>query len=75
MNYKKARKVALILAVLAFIAILFSFFHKAFEILSALLLFSSFVVDVGYYKCPHCNKNLHRNNGDYCQHCGKKLGD
>ncbi len=26
-----------------------------------------------YNKCPHCGKQLGRNEADYCQFCGEKL--
>lgn len=31
------------------------------------------IVDIRYWNCPHCGRNIGRFHGDYCKNCGEKL--
>lgn len=40
-----------------------------------LLMFSSIIHHVIFYRCPHCGTFLDRNTGEFCSHCGKKVNE
>ena len=31
------------------------------------------IVNVMYYRCPHCNNYLGRSRGEFCPYCGGKV--
>lgn len=46
---------------------------EAFFKVGVVVSFFCFIPHFLYNKCPHCKKQLGRNEGKYCQHCGKEL--
>ena len=52
------------------------FFSSEFLIFIGLgIMVSSIIYHLIFYRCPHCGKYLYRNNGDFCQYCGKNLNE
>ncbi|MBQ7896480.1 MAG: hypothetical protein IJ364_08020 [Oscillospiraceae bacterium] len=45
-------------------------FGTVCSIIGAVVAFSGLIPHFLYNKCPHCGRQLGRNDGDYCQHCG-----
>ena len=43
--------------------------------LGLLMMFSSVIHHVIFYRCPHCGKHLGRDGGDYCRHCGTSFDE
>lgn len=44
-------------------------------IVGLLVMFSSIIHHVIFYRCPHCGKFLDRNTGEYCPGCGKRVNE
>ena len=46
-----------------------------FLVLGAAVALSAIVIELKYYRCPHCGAQLWMKAGlpAYCPHCGKKL--
>lgn len=40
-----------------------------------LIMFSSTIHHVIFYRCPHCGKFLDRSTGEFCPGCGKKVNE
>lgn len=47
--------------------------HTALIITGLLIMFSSIIHHVIFYRCPHCGKFLDRSTGDFCPGCGKEV--
>jgi len=43
--------------------------------IGAVVSLSCFIPHFLYNKCPHCKKQLGRNEGEFCQHCGGRISD
>ena len=39
------------------------------------IMIAGIVFHLIFYRCPHCRRYLFRNNGEFCQFCGKSLFD
>lgn len=48
---------------------------SAFSMVGLLIMFSSIIYHVIFYRCPHCGKFLDRNTGEFCPGCGKKVNE
>lgn len=75
MKPKKARKLRNALMIIGTAVMLLSFIDKVFFVIGAVITFSCLLPHFLFYKCPHCGKNLGRNEGDFCQYCGKGIDD
>ena len=73
MKSKKAQKLRDILAIVGIGIMLCGYIYEPLLIVGMIVTFSCFVPHFLYNKCPHCGKQLGRNEGKYCQHCGKEL--
>lgn len=73
MKIKKARELRNTLIIAGFVIILLSYIWESFLIIGTIIMLSCIIPDWLYNKCPHCGKHLGRNEGDFCQHCGKLL--
>ena len=73
MPVKKARKLRDTLLIAGFVVALMGYFWNVLGFLGIVLMFSALVPHFLWNKCPHCGKNLGRDGGDYCQHCGKPI--
>ena len=43
--------------------------------LGLLMMFSSVIHHVIFYRCPHCGEFLDRSTGEFCSNCGKKVNE
>lgn len=43
--------------------------------LGLLLMAASAILQIVFYRCPHCGKMLNRRTGEYCPKCGKKVNE
>ncbi len=61
-------------------AILIGLFGAASEskvsiLIMVLLCFGLVIFQIMFHRCPHCGQYLGRNDGKFCQHCGKPLDE
>ena len=79
MNYKQAKIVSLVLALIAMGCIWFLTVPEDPNILLVVvtiaLFISALTVHLIFYRCPHCRKRLPSRGhpGEFCRHCNKKL--
>ncbi|MDO5153285.1 MAG: hypothetical protein Q4D50_07975 [Eubacteriales bacterium] len=73
MTVKKARKLRDRLLLGGFVLMLLGYLYDPIFIVGLIVAFSCLIPDFLFNKCPHCGKRLGRNNGDFCQFCGKPL--
>ena len=73
MKAKEAQKLRNILLAAGFITMLAGYIWDPFLIIGLAVAFSCLIPHSLYNKCPHCGKQLGRNEGDFCQHCGGKI--
>ena len=43
------------------------------SIIGAIVAFFGLIPHFLYNKCPHCGRQLGRNDGAFCQHCGGEI--
>ena len=48
---------------------------SAVSLIGLLIMFSSIIHHVVFYRCPHCGKFLDRSTGEFCPGCGKKVNE
>lgn len=75
MKIKQARKLRDILLISGVIVMLLAYLWECLFIIGVIIIFSSLIPHVLFNKCPHCGKQLGRNEGMYCQFCGKRLDE
>jgi len=73
MKVKDARKLVFTLLIVGFIISLGAYYYEPLLIVGIVIMTSSLIPHFLYNKCPHCGKNLGRNEGHYCQFCGQKF--
>ena len=74
MKVKAAQKLRNTLLIVGFIIMLAGgSLSKVFGVVGAVVMFSSLIPHFLFNKCPHCDKQLGRNEGDFCHHCGGKI--
>lgn len=73
MNPRKACVLRDTLFVVGFIIMLAAYIYEPLIIISAIVMFSGLIPHFRYNRCPHCGKQLGRNEEKYCQHCGKSI--
>ncbi len=73
MTVKTARKVRDILGTIGVVIALVGIVWEPFLYIGIAVTFSGIIPDLRYNRCPHCGRHLRRNEGDYCQYCGKWL--
>ena len=73
MTIKKARKLRDTLLICGIIVMLLAYIYDPLLIVGAIIAFSALIPHFLFNKCPHCGKQLGRNEGDFCQFCGKSL--
>lgn len=73
MTVKKARKLRDILMVAGILVMLVALLCRPLLIIGAIVAFSGLIPHFLFNKCPHCGKQLGRNEGAFCQFCGKSL--
>ena len=72
MKVKTARKARDILAIVGVVIALMGIVCEPFLYIGIAVMFSGLIPDFRYNRCPHCGRHLRRNEGDYCQYCGKR---
>ena len=73
MEVKKARKLRDILFSVGIGLILLGSVWKSFWVIGCAVVFSGLIFNFLFNKCPHCDRQLGRNEGDFCQFCGRPL--
>ena len=73
MSVKKARKLRDTLLMAGVITMLLGYCFEPLVIVGAVAAFSCLIPHFLFNKCPHCRKQLGRNEGEFCQFCGKHI--
>lgn len=73
MTVKKARKLRDGLMIIGFITMLTAYLYEPMFIVGCVIAFSGLIPHFLYNKCPHCKKQLGRNDGAFCQYCGGRI--
>ena len=73
MGVKKARKLRNALLFAGFIIMLLGYCSNMIGYIGVIVSVSSLIPHFLYNKCPHCGKQLGRNEGKFCQFCGRTL--
>lgn len=73
MSVKKGRKLRDLLLILGTVVMLLGSLHEALFTVGAVIAFSSLLPHFLFNRCPHCGKQLGKNEGEFCQFCGKPL--
>ena len=73
MPVKKARALRDRLLLAGFVVMLLAYVYRPLFYVGGAIAFSCLIPHFLYNKCPHCGKQLGRNEGDFCQHCGKRI--
>lgn len=73
MNPRKACRLRDTLLIVGFIIMLAAYIYEPLIVIGAIVSFSCFIPHFLYNRCPHCGRQLGRNEAVYCQHCGKPI--
>ena len=73
MKLRKAQKLRNTLLIVGFFIMLLGYYSDAFLVIGLIVTVSSLIPHFLYNKCPHCGRQLGRNEGEYCQFCGRPL--
>ena len=73
MSVKNAQKLRNALLIAGFFVMLLGYFAVWIGYLGIVIAVSSLIPHFLFNKCPHCGRQLGRNEGDFCQFCGGKL--
>jgi len=73
MKVSKAQNLRDILLLVGIVIMLCHDIYAPFFIIGVVIILSGFIVHFLYNKCPYCGRQLGRDYGDYCQHCGHAL--
>ncbi len=74
MKVKAARKLVFAILIAGFIlSAVGPYFYEPLFAVGMIVMVSSLIPHFLYNKCPHCGKNLGRNEGRFCQFCGKEF--
>lgn len=73
MKLRKAQKLRNTLLIVGFFIMLLGYYSNVIGVIGVIVSFSSLIPHFLYNKCPHCGKQLGRNEGKFCQFCGRPL--
>jgi predicted amidophosphoribosyltransferase len=73
MKVSTARELSTILMLGGIILILCREIYMPFLIIGSIITLFGLVVRFLYNKCPYCKRQLGREDGEYCPHCGRAL--
>lgn len=73
MKVSAARNLRDILLLLGIIIMFCREIYAPFLIVGGIITLFGFVVHFLYNKCPYCKRQLGREDGEYCPHCGRAL--
>ena len=73
MKLRKAQKLRNMLMLVGFVMVLLGYYSDALAIIGLIVAVSGLIPHFLYNKCPHCGKQLGKNEGKFCQFCGRPL--
>ena len=73
MKVRNAQKLRDALMIIGLLIMLAGSLCEALSIVGAIVAFSGLIPHFLFNKCPFCGKQLGRNDGKFCQHCGEKI--
>ena len=73
MPVRKAQKLRDALLIVGFITMLSAYIYEPLAVVGAVVAFSCLIPHFLFNKCPHCGKQLGRNESKFCQFCGKPI--
>lgn len=73
MTVKKATKIRNGLLIAGLISMLLGYVYEPLIYIGVVIAFSCLIPHFLYNKCPHCGKQLGKNEGSFCQHCGGRI--
>lgn len=73
MNARKACRLRDALLIAGTVIMLAAYIYEPLLIVGAIVAFSCLIPHFLYNKCPHCGKQLGRNEAKYCQYCGRPI--
>ena len=75
MTVKKAVKLTCILLIAGIVIMLLGAYTlcNPLFVAGALVATSCLIPYFRFYRCPHCGRHLCRNEGKFCQYCGKRI--
>ena len=73
MNVRKAQRLRDMLLLIGFFMMLGSYIYESLFVPGMVVALSCLVPHFLWNKCPHCGKQLGRNEAEFCQFCGEKI--
>lgn len=73
MPVKKDRALRDRLLIAGFVVMLLAYVYRPLFYVGGAIAFSCLIPHFLFNRCPHCGKQLGRNEGDFCQYCGKRI--
>lgn len=73
MKLRKAQKLRNTLLIVGFFIMLLGYYSNVIGIIGVIVTCSCLIPHFLFNKCPHCGRQLGRNEGKFCQFCGKPL--
>jgi hypothetical protein len=73
MTVKKAQKLRNALLLIGAIMMLSGYIYAPLGAAGVIVAFSCLIPHFLFNKCPYCGKQLGRNEGAFCQHCGERI--
>ena len=73
MKVRKAQKLRDALLIAGTVIMLLAYYYEPLLCVGAVVAWSCLIPHFLYNKCPHCGKQLGRNEEKYCQFCGAKI--
>ena len=75
MRPKSARKLRDILLIIGIMVMLLGYINEIFLVIGAIIACACLLPHFLFYRCPHCKRGLGRNEGEFCQYCGKRIDE
>jgi hypothetical protein len=73
MNVRKAQRLRDMLLLIGFFMMLGSYIYEPLFVPGMAVALSCLVPHFLWNKCPHCGRQLGRNEAEFCQFCGEKI--
>lgn len=73
MKLRKAQKLRNTLLIVGFFIMLLGYYSNVIGIIGVIVTCSCLIPHFLFNKCPHRGRQLGRNEGKFCQFCGKPL--
>ena len=75
MNVRKAQRLRDMLLLIGFFMMLGAYIYEPLFHPGMVVAFSCLIPHFLWNKCPHCGKQLGRNEGEFCQFCGGRIDE